>query len=253
MTSRELRHVRFVRHERDRDPVLPIQFREELHDFHASRAVETPGRFVRQKKAGTGHKGARNGDALLLSAREFRRRVTRPVGKSHALERLHGLLVPFGAGKTAVEKRQFDVFERRRSGEQIEALKDETEVIAAQHRELIPREPLHMYAVKEVLPGRRTVERPDDVHRRGLSRARRTHDRHEFAFVDAEVHALQGLESRGADAVPLVDVAKLNQGRLYVDIIHIRSVMLLRSGADRRRSCRLPGCLPTRFPFSSRR
>ena len=77
-------------------------------------------------------------DALHLSARQLRRCVRFPAGEPDRGERFARTLVPLARADAAIEQRELDVLERGRSVEQIEALKDEPEIVAPQQRALLP-------------------------------------------------------------------------------------------------------------------
>src|SRR5262249_11202334 len=66
----ELRDVGFVRHQDDGDAGA-AQLLEESHDLEAGARVEVAGRLVGQDDLGRGDERARDGDALLLAAREL--------------------------------------------------------------------------------------------------------------------------------------------------------------------------------------
>ena len=199
-----------MRDEHDRDAVLGVEGRKKRHDLLASRRVKTARRLVCEKQLRARDDGARNRDALLLSARELRRRMVLPVQQAYAVERGPRQLAALGGAHAAVEERKLHVLKRRRSGEKIEALKDEAEVLAPQERTLVARQALDVHSAEEIRARRRAVERADDVHGRRLARARRAHDSDEFALVNRKAHAAQGLEGRLARAVALADVDEFN-------------------------------------------
>ena len=54
---------------------LFVQLLEDTHDIFAGLRVQGAGRFVGQQQTGAVDQGTGNGDALLLTAREFIRAV----------------------------------------------------------------------------------------------------------------------------------------------------------------------------------
>ena len=100
------------------------------HRFGGS-GVEIAGRFVRQKQLGIVDHRAREGDALLLAAGEFRRAVVGPFGdakKAQKVERAPARL----AGADASEKLRHDeIFERRELGQKMMKLIDKADLMAA--------------------------------------------------------------------------------------------------------------------------
>ena len=75
--------------------------------------VEIAGRLVGEDDGGRAHQRARDGDALLLAARQFRRGVMPAIGETHLRERLHAEPPPLGARHAAIDQRQFEILERR--------------------------------------------------------------------------------------------------------------------------------------------
>src|SRR5690606_22281230 len=109
----------------------------------------------------------------------------------------------------AIEHRQLDILERGRAGEEIETLEDEAELLVAQVRELVAVELVDIDAVQQVGAAGRAVEAAEHVHQRRLAGAARTHEGDEFALVDVERDAANGMNGNLARLVDLVDVLDL--------------------------------------------
>ena len=206
----------------------------------ASRRVKTARRLVCEKQLRARDDGARNRDALLLSARELRRRMVLPVQQAYAVERGPRQLAALGGAHAAVEERKLHVLKRRRSGEKIEALKDEAEVLAPQERTLVARQALDVHSAEEIRARRRAVERADDVHGRRLARARRAHDGDEF-------RPRQSKSSRRAGPRRPPRPCRSACGCRRVQLVAVPLRLLRRPSAGRRRPCRPRRCRPRRF------
>ena len=76
-------------------------------------------------------------------------------------------------------------------------------------RQPVVVEILDRRSVEDVAAGRRPIEAADDVHQRGLARARRPDDRQELAALDDEVDAVQRPD---VDPAGLVDPADPGEG-----------------------------------------
>src|SRR3954447_7932931 len=102
-------------------------------------------------------------------------------------DRLDQLLEPpwvrFAAGEL---ERQRDVLGRGEHREQVEELKDEADVVAPQFRQLRVVEAADVDAGDGDLTGGGRVEAGEDVHQRGLARARWTHHRGQLAGGDVD-------------------------------------------------------------------
>ena len=156
--------------------------------------VEIAGRLVGQQEAGIVDQRARDRDALLLAAGELAGRVALAVAESEQVQRRARPLGPRrGAGRPGggVEQRQRDVLERARAREQVEALEDEADALAAEARAIRLVEPGDVDALEEVAAAGRPVEAAEDRHQRRLARARGAHDGDELARFDGEADAAQ--------------------------------------------------------------
>src|SRR5438093_9684487 len=88
-----LRDVHFVRDEHYRDAPLLVQALEDAHHFDAGFRVEVSGRLVGQQNRRAVDERARDGDALLLTARQLIRMVIRPVAQTDELEHVFRALM----------------------------------------------------------------------------------------------------------------------------------------------------------------
>jgi hypothetical protein len=79
----------------DGDSFVFVQSLKGLHDLGASPAVEIAGGLIRQDQAGVIDQGARDGDPLLLSARELSGLMAAPIGEPDRLQRPTGSLLLF--------------------------------------------------------------------------------------------------------------------------------------------------------------
>src|SRR5262252_2920026 len=143
-----LRDVDLVCDEYDGDSALAIQALENPHDFDAGFRVEVPGRLVGQQDRRVVDQRARDGDALLLSARELVRMMVGAVAQADEFEHLLRTLVPLGRlhRVAAVEERQLDVVERRRPRQQVENLEHEPDLLVAHGCQRVLRHPGHVLA-----------------------------------------------------------------------------------------------------------
>src|SRR5262249_47565991 len=98
---------------------------------------------------------------------------------------------------------QFEVLDCGGALQEIEALEDEAEIVAAQQRELVACHAADFHAAEEVLPAGRRIETAQEVHRGGLARARKAHHRNAPAVMDIEIDAAQRHDFGFAGAVDL--------------------------------------------------
>ena len=82
------RHVGLVRHHQHGDAAFPVERHEQVHDLGAALGVEVAGGLVGEQHGGLGDDGARDGDALLLSAGKLGGRVILAVAEPDRVQRL---------------------------------------------------------------------------------------------------------------------------------------------------------------------
>src|SRR6185312_3555203 len=110
---------------------------------------------------------------------------------------------------------KLEVFDRRGSLEQIEALEDEADIITAQQSKLVTRQCAHIGAAEEIMPARRRIHAAQNIHGRGFSGTGRSHHGDKFAIVDGQIDSGERDHLCFATAVDLGDAAKLDERRAH--------------------------------------
>ena len=175
MRSRVAGEREVVRDEHDRRPRFAVERLEQLDDARAGVAVEIAGRLVGEEDARRVGERARDGDALLLAAGELRREVIEPVAEPDAREQLARARA--GAAVAAQLERHLHVLERGERRDQLKALEDESNFLAAQPRALVLVHRGEVGVVEQHLAARRRVESGEQAEERRLAAARRPDDR----------------------------------------------------------------------------
>ena len=80
---------------------------------------------------------AGDGDALALPAGKLVRAVVHAVAETDVFERLPGLVAAHGGGEAGVDERQFDVVQAVRTGQEVEGLEDEADLLIADGGEFV--------------------------------------------------------------------------------------------------------------------
>ena len=192
-------HLAVVRRHHDRRPgaVDPV---EQLHDPDRGVGVEVPGRLVADQKRRVVDDGARDRDALLLTARELVGKRGHLVREPDEVEHLGHLAADRAAAFALHLQRVGDVLGRRTVREQLEVLEDAADV-AAQVRHLRALEARQVAAADDDLArGRLDLLQHEPDHRR-LARAGGPDDEDEVALLDHE----RDVRQRGD--IRLVDLA----------------------------------------------
>ena len=196
--------IGLVRHQDDRDAFLAIELRQRLHDLVRGTRVEIAGRLVGKEQARRIDQGPRDRDPLLLAAGKLARACF-PRDR-----RARGGPTPPAPGRNAPCARTFPLpnraaarprFPRARARQQVEALEDKAEPLAADAGELGLRQARDIDAVEQIAAGRWTVEAAEDRHQGRFAGARRAHDGHELAALDGEIDAAERVNIDVADVI----------------------------------------------------
>src|SRR5688500_10572246 len=218
------------------------QLVQQRHHLAAALRVERAGRLVGEDDLAAVHERARDGHALLLAAGELARPVAEALAEPEHAEQPLGARAPLGGGHAGVHRRHLDVARRARGGDQVVALEHEAEGLAPQPRQLVAAERRHVLAVEEVLAAAGPVEAAEDVHERGLARARGAHDGDELAGADVEVDAVQHLD---------LELAVLERLRNPFQLDHRRGPIFgMRAAEAARAPCGARSPVSTRSPGS---
>ena len=209
--------IGLVRDHGDGQAKLGVQPRQELHDLVRACGVEIAGRLVGDEQGRPGDDGARDRHALLLAAGELGRRVVLAADKADLGQRFHREVMTLAGGDAAIDQRQFDILHRGGARQEIVALEDEADIEIAQHGAAVAVETASIDAHETVGSGRRCVEAADDVHRRRLARAGRTHDGDEFTAADGKIDASQRMHRGLALAIAFPDLVEADEQRAWHD------------------------------------
>src|SRR5947209_6110888 len=106
----------------------------------------------------------------------------------------------FCPAHAAVDERNRDICRRGSSGQQIETLKDETEMPVAVCRQPVMTKCANIFASKPVASFRRSIEKAQNIHQSRLAGARWPHDGDELAVLDRQIDTVESSDTgvRGA-------------------------------------------------------
>jgi hypothetical protein len=108
-----------------------VQLLQQGENFPAGSLVQIAGRLIGKQDIGLTHKGARQRDALLLSAGEFAGQVSGAVFQTHFLEPTDCLLESGVSAFAPRQQRQSDIFQRGEVHQQVGELPDEPNAAVA--------------------------------------------------------------------------------------------------------------------------
>ncbi len=124
-------HLHVVGHQND-GVALSVEFLENGHHLFAALAVEGPGRFVRQDHLAAVGQRPGDTDPLLLATGELARGVMAAIAQPQPGEQCLGAGLALGPRRAGVDGRDLHVGGGIEVRQQVVALKDEAEVVAAQ-------------------------------------------------------------------------------------------------------------------------
>ena len=191
--------------------------------------VECAGRLVKQHDLRLHRQRPHNGHALLLPAGELRGIGTGAVGKSHALQKRHGLLLRLGPGHFLdAYRRHRQVLQNRFMGKEVEMLEHHAHFLPVQRKiHLFPRD---IHAVEQDRAGGRLFQQVQAPQEGAFSAAGRPDDRDHIALTDIHGDPVERLDL--AAVVIFLQVSDLNQLFLHPSASCVR--LLLRPALPRR-------------------
>jgi hypothetical protein len=189
-----------------------VQRPEQPHDFLAGGAVEVAGRLVGQENAWAVDQRPGDGHSLPLPAGELVGTVIHPISQSHLGERLGSEIPTFLGAYAGIHQRQLHIVQAGGPGQQVEGLKDETDLLVPDPGQLIVFQFGDPVSVEPVLTGCRAVQAADEIHQGRLAGARWPHNRNELVFPDGEIDASQGSHNLATHVVLPLEIAGYDHG-----------------------------------------
>ena len=176
---RKLGIMRYHDHETfARDPF------DEVHDLDARLAVECARRLVRKQDRGIVDKGARNGDALHLSARKLIGTLVKFCPEPHALQRLFRPLLPLLFGNARDRQRDFHVAEHRLMRDQIIRLKNEADTVVSVDVPIPVFILFCGFSVDDEIAFAVLIETADNIEQSRFPAPRLTENTYKFVFTE---------------------------------------------------------------------
>jgi len=179
--------------------VLAGESAEDFEDVAPADGIEGSGGFVGEEDAGLAGEGAGDGNALFLAAGEVGGVSVALVGEADRFEQFGG--GPGGLGHAFEFAHDADVLFGGEGGEEVEALEDEAEQIAAEGRPLAFGHADDFAAVDADAAGGGAEDAAEDGDEGGFAGAGGSHEDEDLTGVDVEGDIVEGAEAVGAGAV----------------------------------------------------
>jgi hypothetical protein len=181
-----------------RRSALAMAAEQKIDDLMSGGLIEVSGWLVGDYEPGIGSKGAGDRDALLLAARKFGRIMMQTLRQSYG-----GQLV-FGAferiARTGELERNGDVLQRRHGRDQVEGLKHDPDMRAAESRQAVLAEFAQVRSGNDDGAGIRLLHSRHHHQQRRLAGAGRSKQRNGLAVCYMQADVTQDMNARGASA-----------------------------------------------------
>ena len=113
-----------------------------------------------------------------------------------------------------VKQRQLDIFQGRGAREQIEILKNESELAVAHVRQFVAAQGGNILAIEKIAAGRRPIEAAENIHQGRFARAARAHQRDEFASPDLDGNTADRMHIDFAGPIRFPNVLETNRDEI---------------------------------------
>src|SRR5262245_14251645 len=201
-------------HDNDRNP-LPVEVAEEAHDIGGGFTIERPGRLIGQQQLWIVDERARNGNPLLLAARELLGMMREAVTETHLLEPPLSLEIGISGPRPRIGQRQHHLAQRGRAGKQVELLKNKADGPVPEIGHGVTRQRADALTVDLNRTSAWHIEGTQQVHHGRFAGTRRSHDGDKLTLFDVEGHAGKGAHGLLAGCVELLNLPHGNQRRLF--------------------------------------
>lgn len=217
----------------DDDCRFPVgaELSQQSKNLGTGSRIELAGWFVSQHKFWLLEQRSRNRNALLLAAGKLMWAMIEPVTQPDLLEHFNGSVTKLGRDVLRKVRNQC-VVDGVEIVQQVEALKDEPDIVTAIGVPFGIRQSRKRAIFEQNLARRWLVERPNQVQQAALSAARRSEDEVKHASLDRAGHASQSMNVGLAFDVRFGDVLNLDHGSSFEAavslIVDLRSFLLSR-------------------------
>src|SRR5579859_4710953 len=141
---------------------VSVQVAQEFHNCFAVSRIQISSGLVGHQYQRIADQSPGNGNALLLPPGELRGVVAEAMSHPNSLQRILDFPFAFRGARSAVDKRQFDIFVYGEVAYQIKRLENKTDLTIADARTFARRQAGNGLAVQEVSAFGRRIEEPED-------------------------------------------------------------------------------------------
>jgi len=184
MTNR--RRLRAVRDKKQRRSRFVSEFPKQLQNGGAVDRIEITRWFVRQNQRRPMGQRSRNSDPLLLSTGHLVGKRVAARSEPHPLEQRSDTRHAFRPRQSGELQRQLDVFEDRQCREQMEKLKNRTDLRAPEVRQVVSRKVVQLPTQKNDFTAIGSIDPAKAIEQRGFATSGWTHQGNPLALTYAQ-------------------------------------------------------------------
>ena len=146
-----------------------VQLGEDIENLFGRVRVQVARRFIGHEQGGVGNNGARNRDALFLTARELPGKVLDTLLQADEAQGGDNMLFSFLRRQLCEQQGQFDVLEGRKNRNQVKSLEYKTNVYVSPCGQPVLTHARHVFAQDAQLAVGRAIDSGDDIEKGCLS------------------------------------------------------------------------------------
>lgn len=193
------------------------QLLEDVEDVVSRQRVEAACRLIGDQDGWIISQGARNGHALLLTARDVRGQFLGMLFQFDQLQQLHGTLPALARiVESAQVHGQGDILDQGQHGQQLKGLIDDPQVLPAPQGQRIFAQFVDgnglAIGVNDDLATGEMVHAVEHVEQRGLARTGLAHHAEKFPRVDLGIDPPQGGKLTRRGGIDFDDIAQFDNG-----------------------------------------
>jgi hypothetical protein len=175
---------------------VAIELLQKLQHVTGTDGVKIAGGLVGEDQIRIGHDRAGNGDALFLPAGQLSGKMVHAVVEPDQLQDRCAHLAVLGSRQARELERQLHVLTRGENGDQVERLKEESDVVVPPAGERAFGHHRRFFIQDDEPSAAGFVHAGNEVKQRALSRAGRAHEGDKLAALHGEINLVQREDGR---------------------------------------------------------
>ena len=179
-------HLRIVRDD-DHGVAFGVQLAQNAHDFLSALAVQCAGRLVGENDFTAIDQCARDTHALLLPAGKLIGAVVFALAQTETLQQCGTARASLLGRVARINGGDFDIAHGVQVSQQVIALENEAEILAAQTRQFVRFHSAGFLPIDQIAAACRPIQTTEDIHQRGFARAGLADDGDHFTGSNLQI------------------------------------------------------------------